>query len=817
VQGIAEPLDLDRGSDMKNGAKRHRRSFLLPMVLILPAICLAIPVGGDWEVLPRLAIAFIFIMVFSGFLVIWALDWRDQFFHPFETFVASLVLGYIFLTGVCSFIMLTHLNGTLGLYVILGVETALSFLIVARPPENAWRLDASRKVMAPDRQSAALAALAVLLTVVVAYAGWVIGAPIEGEEILDLGITRKFAELPSITLDGIAPKPATIATYILAPYQFAIALISKLSGLSIVVVYVKLRPFLFVSTLMALWCLSASLLRSHVLAWVTTTLVLLLLLIDPDPWMWPASFFPHVRRGAFAAGILLTAMIYITQRLCAAWTRPTAAMLSIPPLLFLCLLVTHGLEAFFALWFIGGMMLCALLSREGEFNLTRSMIVACSVTAAGAVYRVLQGALVPRISAYEAMWNAPRFADVVNDLLQHPVSSLLGGVPEGGKLVIATFGAISVWAVLPIAFLPVLILRFPQAGRILYCALAPSIVLMSTKAGADLLVVLSATNVFYAMAYFAPLGLVATTLLLYDVVSIIDPLAMDWRPWVKAATGVGVGLVLLGATYGLLMLIVAVPLLLTAFGAVGGAAAWILQLRMAHLAHSNPRGVMSPSMILLLLTISVPLFIGMKFFPGKIDGSDRQNLFAEFFEQRKAASVVDWTNYYPILQRTARPPIDLPLTILHGLARVVPAGSIVIYDPDHSFALPALIPVYTANPGQLLASNMDYFRDYVVREGNSLIHPLYNERPAITKKDACFLANTKLDYIITNPRYATLIAAKLAPLERYIRTIFDNDGYTVYAVSDQFKAAAGALCVSKISRISGMPRLESMFRSGGGF
>ena len=780
---------------MENGAKREqRRSFLLPIALILPALCLAIPLGGDWQVLPRLAIAFIFTLVFSGFLVIRLLDWRDQFVHPFETFVASLVLGYIFLTGVCAFITLAHLNAQVGLYVVLGVEAALSFLIVARPAENARRRDAFQRVMAADRQSAALVALAVVLTVVVAYAGWVIGAPIEGEEIFDLGTIRKFAELPSISFDGLMAQPATVATYVLAPYHFGIALMSKLSGLSIILVYVKLRPFLFVSTLVAFWCLSLSLLRSYMLAWVATLLVLLLLFIDPDPWMWPASFFPYARRGAFAAGVLLIAMIYITQRLCAVPTRLAAAVLSIPPLLFLCLLMTHGLEAFFALWFIGGTMLCALLSRRSEFNLTRLVIVACSVIAAGAVYRVLQAALVPEISAYEAMWNAPRFADVLNDLLQHPVSSLLGGIPEGGKLVIATFGAIAVWAVLPIAFLPVLIFRFPQAGRILYCALAPPIALMSTKAGADLLVILSATNVFYAMAYFAPLGLVATTLLLYEVVSIVDRLAMGWRPWVKAAAGFGVGLVLLGATYGLLTLIVAVPFLLTALGAVGGAAALILQPRMVHLAHGNPRDGMSPSTILLLLAISVPLFIGMKFFPGKIEASNRQNLFAEFFEKRRAASAVDWTNYYPILQHTARPPIDLPLTILDGIARVVPAGSTVIYDPDHSYALPALIPVYTANPGHLLSSNMDYFRDYVLRDGDRLIHPLYNERPVITKEDVCFLASTKVDYIITNPRYATLVAAKLAPLSRYIRTIFDNDGYTVYAVLDQFRAAARALC-----------------------
>jgi hypothetical protein len=795
VQGIAEPLDVDSGHDMENGAKREqRRSFLLPIVLILPALCLAIPLGGDWEVLPRLAIAFIFIMVFSGFLVIRVLDWRDQFFHPFETFVASLVLGYIFLTGVCAFITLAHLNAKVGLYVVLGVEAALSFLIVARPPENAWRRDAFQRVMAADRQSAALVALAVVLTVVVAYAGWVIGAPIEGEEIFDLGIIRKFAELPSIALDDLMAQPATVVTYVLAPYHLAIALMSKLSGLSIIVVYVKLRPFFFVCTLVAFWCLSWSLLRSYMLAWVATLLVLVLLFIDPDPLMWPASFFPHVRRGAFAAGVLLISMVYLTQRLCAVWTRPATSVLSIPSLLFLCLLMTHGLEAFFGLWFIGGMILCALLSPQGEFNLTRSMIVACSVIAAGVVYRLLQAALVPEISAYEAMWNAPRFADVVNDVLQHPVLSLLGGVPEGGKLVIAEFGAIAVWAVLPIAFLPVLVLRFPRASRILYCALAPPILLMSTKAGADLLVALSASNVFYAMAYFAPLGLVATTLLLYDVVSIVDRLAMGWRQWVKAAAGIGVGLVLLGVTYGLLTVIVAVPLLLTVLGVVGGAAAWILQPRMVHLAHGNPCDSMSPSMILLLLTISVPLFIGMKFFPGKIEGSNRQNLFAEFFEQRKAASVVDWTNYYPILQHTARPPIDLPLTILEGIARVVPAGSTVIYDPNHSYAVPALIPIYTANPGHLLSSNMDYFRDYVVRKGDRLIHPLYNESSVMTKEDACFLANTKFDYIITNPRYTTLVEAKLAPLSRYIRAIFDNDGYTVYAVLDQFRSAARALC-----------------------
>jgi hypothetical protein len=788
---------------MKNGAKRHRCSFLLPMVLILPAICLATPLGGSWEVLPRLAIAFIFIMVFSGFLAITVFDWRAQFSHPFETFVVSLVLGYIFLTGVCAFITLAHLNADVGLYIVLGVEAALSFLIVAKPSENTWRREAFQKVTASARQSAGLVALAVVLTIAVAYVAWVIGAPIEGEEIFDLGIIRKFAELPSVTLDGVAPTPTTIATYILAPYHFAIALISKLSGLSIIVVYVKLRPFLFVSTLAAFWCLSWSLLRSYMLAWLAVLLVLLLLFIDPDPWMWPASFFPNVRRGAFAAGILLIAMIYLTQRLCSAWTRPTAAMLSIPPLLFLCLVMTHGLEAFFALWFIGGVMLCALLSRQGEFDLTRSLIVASSVLVASGVYRALHAALIPEMAAFDAMWNAPRFADVVNELAQHPLTSLLGGVPEGGKLVIVEFGAIAVWGVLPIAFLPALILRFPQAGRILYCALVPPIVLMSTKAGADLLVVLSATNIFYAMAYFAPLGLVVTTLLLYDVLCIVDALSMGWRLWVKGAAGIGVGLVLLGAIYGLLTLIVAVPLLLTALGAVGGAVAWILQPRMAHLAQPNPRDDMSPSMLLLLLAISVPLFIGMKLFPGKInlpgktDGSARQNLFAEFVGQRKAASVVDWTNYYPILQRTARPPIDLPLGIVHGLARVVPPGSTVIYDPDHTLALPALMPVYVVNTGNVYSSNMDYFREYVVREGDRLIHPLYNEKPAITKEDVCFLANTKLDYIITNPRYASLVAAKLAPLERYIRTIFDNDGYTVYAVSDQFKAAAGALCVSR--------------------
>jgi hypothetical protein len=770
-----------------------RRLLLLAISFALPALCLFVPFSGAWQAFPRLAVAFFFVLIGPGYLMMEVFRQFGELRCHFMKYIFSLLLGYAFLTFVCALVILLHLDVNAGLAIVLGSEAVLGFHIATRSGVAGTDTDVQTAPSPWNDMTMVGPIIVTLAGALVAYVAWVIGSPILGEEIVDLAIIRKITELPSITLDNMGQQPGQILTYILAPYPFLIALLAKLSGLPIIAVYVKLRPFVFVSAVIACWCMAWVLLRRRSLAWFATMLLLFLLFIDPDPWTWPASFFPYGRRGSFAAGVLLPGIMCVVLHLCATEQKSKVPLIVLPGLLLIALVMTHGLEAFFALWFVGGLVLCAFLWPGTGISRTGSLLVAASAVTGAGLFRAVHAAVVPEIAAYEAMSGTPQLVDVLAQL-RDPVAALLGGIPEGAKYLIATSGAVVVWAILPIALVPLLILRFPPVGRLLWCALVPPLVLMSVPIGAELLATVSTSDVFFAIAYFAPFGLVSATVLLADAAGTLDRRLGAYRVvWVQIVIGFALGALLLVMSYRLMSLITSTPLLLPVVAAVGGIAASVAQMRVCIPSGDRTDRVAWQSFPT-LIAVAMPLFIGMKFFPGEISGSDRQNLIAQFLTRSSAPSAVEWSDYYPVLQRTTRPTIDIPLAVLEPLQRALRPGGVILYDPDHSYALPALMNVYTATSGQVLSSDMEYFRHYVRRDGDRLVHPLYNLTPGLSNEELCFLAATPVDYIIANPRYRQTVDEKLERLSQFIHVVFDADGYVAYSVAAGIRDAARAEC-----------------------
>src|SRR5262249_38991250 len=283
-------------------------------------------------------------------------------------------------------------------------------------------------------------------------------------------------------------------------------------------------------------------------------------------------------------------------------------------------------------------------------------------------------------------------------------------------------------------------------------------------------------------------------LVLVDAAGTLDRRLGAYRvAWVQIVAGLAIGGVFLVTSYSIMSLIAATPLLLSTIAGVGGIVASRVQGRFGS-ATSDKMDRMAWQAFPALIAAAVPLFIGMKFFPGAISGSDRQNLIGLFLAHRSAPSAVEWSDYYPVLQHTARPSIDIPLAVLEPLRRTLTPGSIILYDPDHSYALPALMNVYTATSGQVLSSDMEYFRRYVTRDGDRLVHPLYTLTPGLSNEELCFLAATPVDYIIANPRYREPVGKKLQRFSQFTHLVFAVDGYVAYSMAAGIRDAARAGC-----------------------
>src|SRR6185503_2290294 len=119
------------------------------------------------------------------------------------------------------------------------------------------------------------------------------------------------------------------------------------------------------------------------------------ILIDPDPWFWPASLFPLVRRGSFAAGVLVPAAMLMV--LWSVRSRRRVVPLGLLAGLVLAALFTHALTSVFILWWAAGLMLAALLARRRVWRHAAALAV---VVIALVAFRAITARFAPHVTEY---------------------------------------------------------------------------------------------------------------------------------------------------------------------------------------------------------------------------------------------------------------------------------------------------------------------------------------------------------------------------------------------------------------------------------
>lgn len=770
---------------------RGPRRFV-PVATLAAPLCavllfIAHPTFAPWEVGPRLVLAGFLTLFLPGWSVIAGSRGWQRGLHPVESAALSVILSYVIVSALCIVVTVFRLNLGIAAFLVLGLEMVT--LLAWRGGGDADRagLGGLRRVAGEDRVAAVL--LVSLTTAVVAFA-WVIEPPISGEEVVELITVRKLLENPSIALTNVLHRPDAIPTYIFCPYYFMIALVAKLSGLSPFVAYAKLRAVYVAIAFVAFWVVAYRLGGRRRFATCALLALVVLLIVDPDPWSWPASMFPLTRRGAFASGVLLPLFIWVVlYTLRGRWKRRRSMALVASTMLVLTM--THALEAVFALFFAGSLavsLFCACRGRKARWEAVTALLPAVAVLLA---YRLVHSIAVRHVVEYEAQRRTVTWASVVG-MMHTPFSALAGGVPDGGVYLLTKSGAVTPYAVFPVILLPLAILLSRRA-TVVWATMTLPLILYVTPLGYSVLVLATTSDIMFAGGYFSFLGFMAFCVIASSVAGAlsrtlgaatrrlsVSPTAGAIVLW--GCAGVIGAVVLLPTSEWLMYRFVRTPGLAVAIATAAGMLA--IAARRFHwaagMAQLSPR---TSPLLIAFLCLVIPVLLGLRSFPGQIEGSSRGTMWSQFIARRNIPSVVDWPAYYPYLQASARPTIDFPRHIVDDLSRVLPAQSVVVYDPRHSYTLPLLLNVYVVNPGFVLSTDMDYLTRYVRRgTGTGDVHPLFNDAIRLTNEELEFLRRYGVQYIVANPTYQRVLSAKLAAFPGAFRLVYSREGFEVYEV-----------------------------------
>lgn len=185
---------------------------------------------------------------------------------------------------------------------------------------------------------------------------------------------------------------------------------------------------------------------------------------------------------------------------------------------------------------------------------------------------------------------------------------------------------------------------------------------------------------------------------------------------------------------------------------------------------------------LIAAIIAVPLARG-----GAMTFED-PSLPARVSQAVRMPSVVDWNRYYPLLQNTLRPKLTIPGPIVSDLRQRVSPRQVVVANPQYSCSLAVLLDAYCVNPahiyGQYYLTAQPYQDRFVhSTEGRDEDwHPFFNDTWPLEGREATFLRDYSVDYLLTDPDHDALISRKLQALHLAVTPEMSRDGYTLYRV-----------------------------------
>jgi hypothetical protein len=631
-----------------------------------------------------------------------------------------------------------------------------------------------------------------------ALAGWFLEPPFTGEEGLDLASLARVADGGVITFDNTSLLLDARAFYLFQPYQLALGVIARWSGIDPLIAFIKFRAFLAPLALVLIFSLLRRLTPNRADAGAAFAVVLLFVALDMETWEWN-SLFPFVRRGAVGAGICVPALL----GLCLAATREAQdrnavvtrrVALTCAPVLLVASLATHPLEMFTLLCFTGGLAVAILAGLDRSGSRRQAVTLMLLLSASAAVYVAIHSRAVPYVAEHERSDKASLRIELAA-LTGHPVQAIAGGPTEGRPLLTRTIPATAV-VVLGIPAIALAALRAPATAAMLALGIVPLALVYATPAGFILLKLL--TSVETAMdvnAYFGLLGLIAIALgatalahaLLRAaewgrsgfralVITAAAGSVLLWLGWM--ATQVGVAWIADRSA--------AQPEFLLLVGTIVGAVVLAVAARRnsAPLAPAPfPIGV-----IVLAVCLALPLAIPERAFGGIFSNRTPATIVDRFRAAGASASVLDWPQYYEQLPRTFVPPVRLPREVVDEMRTRIPPRQVVLADPRYSCGLVILLDAYCVNPEDIYGHYFEpaaaYFRDYVrEKDGPAPRHPFFDDSASLSDAERRLLDEYRVSYVLAGPDHADRIAAKLEAADVGAELEFERNGYRLFRLT----------------------------------
>jgi len=638
---------------------------------------------------------------------------------------------------------------------------------------------------------------ALALGITFAILGWVIEAPITGEEALDLVSASRIADGGRITLDNANLMPETRYVYLFQPYPLAIAAISRISGADPLVTLVKLRTVLAPLCVALLYALSRRLTTVPSDAKAVLAAILVFVYLDVPTWEFN-SLFPLVRRGGFAAGIAVPALM----SLCVLATRTavngagvrlrrtaTAAAVA----LLLASLSTHPLEMFPLLLFAGAVAFSVVagFDRAGSWKAALGLMAALAVVAL--VFRFVQANGVPLITEYESPQRAGHLRALLG-LLGNPTAFFGPMHPQGAELLThripsTTTGTIG---------LPALVLAVwasPFAAAWLALALVPLLAAFATPGGYFALTfATSDSTVTDVNAYFALTGAMAVSLAALAVArySLRMVQAVE-RSWANARATTAACLVLALAAWlisgqvslWLLSLAQSRPRLVAGLAVLVALAVLVVVRTQAHRLSPGPTPVRGT--LLLTVALVVPSAYAGRSFDGVFESQARVALPTALARAWELPSVLDWGPYYEHVRTTIAPPVPVPRAVVDALRERLPPRTVLLADPRYSCGLAVFLDAYCINPermyGHFFLSARHYLDVYVQAEDDGPDwHPWFNATWPYREAERDVLSAAGVDAILAPPEHASLIGRKLQAMTVPSPGQRLPDGYMLYAL-----------------------------------
>lgn len=597
------------------------------------------------------------------------------------------------------------------------------------------------------------------------------GAPITGEEQVELVTIRKLAESLTPDWTSIMHRPDMVTTYLLTPQYVMVAIIDRLSGAELVGVYSKLR---FIYVLLAgasIFALARAVLGSMRGAFLASLIAAIWLVVDPDPFGLMASLFPLARRGAIAAGLLLpaTTVFALDAVRIGGWGRVVAVSA-----LAAALLMTHATEgAQLFVLLIAGVAVGMFSLRVDRTLLRRTAPLLVSSAVVVGLFRAIHGQVAQHILEYEAPRQQALAASLA-ELWRTPLLALGGPMEESGHYI---FGA-----AMPVLPYPVVALVLGAA--VVSTRRAPLVAWLWTSLACMLLI--------FIIPAVALLARVVTTSELYFIFGVATMLSL---PVLAAVTDTSVSavyrfgrcklstrawLISTSAACGLIALWVLPPVVSAAgtapwllVGIIGATlvAAAVARLLWRSAADAEPAPLLA--FVAVVLIAFAPLAVVVKQMPAGLSGSDRANLLTEAMEAWSRPDPLDFEPFYKSLNPA------LPWDVVMWLRRTLPPQRVLLYRPDQIYQLAVYLDQYVAHPGFKLSSDAEYFDTWVPDSGGD---PLFTAPPD-AERDGRFLQAFRVDYILVDPGHAVLLGTRLAedPAEFQVKSSYA--GYALYAVS----------------------------------